>query len=297
METSKRIEQMELFPHSYLPGDIPASHSVKPGGVEARMMTGTSGRKCLESFKNAGPIGCLRRMLLDTLNWGSRRCLLTWKVKDISPRFSILELWPKMLPIEECGSGLWLTPRTVQIEPKEGRREKRKAYRESIGRQDYPGCLAEQVATPEMWPTPTQDSVTEREKKYAQGGTPLTMAVKMWPTPSATPRGPHTGAISGSVAEDGKSRVSAKGVRFGATLETAVKMYPTPTTRDYKGGYKTESLTRKDGKSRAMDLLPNAVLEGKGTETVKGSLSPDWVEHYLMGYPLGWTNLTSQESE
>jgi len=50
-------------------------------------------------------------------------------------------------------SVMWLTPSTVQIEPTEGRREKRKAYRLSIGRKDVAGCLAEQVATPEMWPT------------------------------------------------------------------------------------------------------------------------------------------------
>tara|TARA_R100000808_G_scaffold3930_1_gene13380 strand:- start:192 stop:653 length:462 start_codon:yes stop_codon:yes gene_type:complete len=153
-----------------------------------------------------------------------------------------------MLPIEECGSGLW--------------------------------------------PTPAQDSVTEREKKYAQGGTPLTMAVKMWPTPSATPRGPHTGAISGSVAEDGKSRVSAKGVRFGATLETAVKMWPTPRASEWKdtGPVGSKSHTHMDKR----DYLCAKV---KDPEQPKGALNPDWVEHYLMGYPLGWTNLTSQELE
>ena len=43
--------------------------------------------------------------------------------------------------------------------------------------------LEERVA--KMWPTPTQDSATERTKKYSQGGKPLTLAVKeaqMWPT-------------------------------------------------------------------------------------------------------------------
>ena len=67
------------------------------------------------------------------------------------------KLWEQTMwahPTEERESGLWLTPSTVQIEPTEGRREKRKAYRESIGRKDVAGCLAEQVATPEMWPTP-----------------------------------------------------------------------------------------------------------------------------------------------
>jgi len=68
------------------------------------------------------------------------------------------------------------------------------------------------------------------------------------------------------------------------------KMFPTPTSRDHKGGYRTESLIRKDGKSRALDALPNAVLDGKGSETVTGHLNPTWVE-WLMGWPLGWTDL------
>ena len=85
-------------------------------------------------------------MLLDTLNWGSRRCLLTWKVKDISPRFSILELWPKMLPIEECGSGLWPTPRARE------------------GNAGKPG---------------TKGSIHNAEKRYLDG-----VVQEMWPTPT-----------------------------------------------------------------------------------------------------------------
>ena len=36
------------------------------------------------------------------------------------------------------------------------------------------------------WPTPTCDSATDMRSRYAQGGMPLTMAVKMWPTPQAS---------------------------------------------------------------------------------------------------------------
>lgn len=36
------------------------------------------------------------------------------------------------------------------------------------------------------WPTPTANSVTERTQRYAQGGMPLTAAVRMFPTPTAT---------------------------------------------------------------------------------------------------------------
>tara|TARA_R110002153_G_scaffold263248_1_gene424429 strand:- start:54 stop:473 length:420 start_codon:yes stop_codon:yes gene_type:complete len=48
------------------------------------------------------------------------------------------------------------------------------------------GSLATQVKHAPLWPTPTIDSATERTKKYSQGGTPLTMAVKMWPTARAS---------------------------------------------------------------------------------------------------------------
>ena len=36
------------------------------------------------------------------------------------------------------------------------------------------------------WPTPTADSVTERTQRYAQDGMPLTAAVRMFPTATAT---------------------------------------------------------------------------------------------------------------
>jgi hypothetical protein len=36
-----------------------------------------------------------------------------------------------------------------------------------------------------LWPTATQDSASNRSTRYKQGGLPLAMAVKLWPTPSA----------------------------------------------------------------------------------------------------------------
>jgi hypothetical protein len=50
-------------------------------------------------------------------------------------------------------------------------------------RNKYNSKLEEKVAL-QMYPTPTQDSVSERTKKYKQGGLPLTMAVKLYPTPT-----------------------------------------------------------------------------------------------------------------
>jgi len=101
------------------------------------------------------------------------------------------KLWEQTMwahPTVERGSGLWLTPSTVQIEPTEGRREKRQAFRKSIGRKDNPGCLAEQVA---MWPTPSVMDSTGRGQRAFNKGNWATQSLeyqvnhveKMWPTP------------------------------------------------------------------------------------------------------------------
>lgn len=97
------------------------------------------------------------------------------------------------------------------------------------------------------------------------------------------------------------------------TRETGCGSWPTPTRRDYKGTNSPEGLIRKDGKSR-MDALPNAVKyrtpqsrDWKGTSggfqkgkdlpgQVGGHLNPAWVE-WLMGWPVGWTELKPLETD
>lgn len=37
-----------------------------------------------------------------------------------------------------------------------------------------------------LWPTPVASDTSSRKKPYAQGGTPLSLAVKTWPTPQAS---------------------------------------------------------------------------------------------------------------
>jgi hypothetical protein len=95
------------------------------------------------------------------------------------------------------------------------------------------------VSASGLWPTPTCDSGTERSKRYAQGGTPLTLAVKSWPTPCA---------------------------------------------RDYRG----------IGRSR---LERTGSTAGENPpHIVGGLLNPTWVE-WLMGWPIGWTELKPLETD
>lgn len=77
-----------------------------------------------------------------------------------------------------------------------------------------------------MFPTPTRDSAVERSTPYAQGGTPLTMAVQMFPTPRA-----------GKVTDEDEASWRARQERGDVAtppLSLAVRMIPTPTAGDSK---------------------------------------------------------------
>lgn len=69
-----------------------ANHSVLPGSVEARLMTVTSGRKCLESYNSSSPLGLLVKMCLESSLWHSTRCFLIWKRRDMKPNVSLFRL-------------------------------------------------------------------------------------------------------------------------------------------------------------------------------------------------------------
>ena len=161
--------------------------------------------------------------------------------------------------------------------------KKRTEWRKSIGRKTVPpGSLSEQVQygkpitdmkmypTPTatersgtnpktgkgaglskmvkmMYPTPTQDSASERTKKYKQGGKPLTVAVqeeekkKMYPTPRAS-------AAMNENLETVKKRVERRG-KLGSKLEETIAteqpmMYPTPTVVCEEGGEQSHMVER-----------------------------------------------------
>src|SRR5690242_18129952 len=87
--------------------DTPASLSVQPGGVEARKMTATSGRKCADLLRKSDRLGSLLKTLLVTLPWGSTKCLLTWRPLVTPSRRLLFRLVPLTPDTGETGSGLW----------------------------------------------------------------------------------------------------------------------------------------------------------------------------------------------
>ena len=153
-----------------------------------------------------------------------------------------------------------------------------------------------------------------------------------WPTPATRDyKGSYT--KDALVRKDGKSRMDALNGRYGDKIQKALqsKFWPTPTksegskissqpnygqiglsnhpkiaglpdrpkgTKDVAGGTVTRQKyptpTRQDHKRRG----PNSKQQGLSNvePASKGQLNPDWVE-WLMGWPIGWTDLKPLETD
>ncbi len=111
-KTFGNFQQLNFASLSYLPEATRASLSAKPGSAEARKMTATFGLRCLELSEHQGRLGYSLKMLLDTLRWGSTKCLLTWKAKATPCNRLLFQLAPWTPRTDEIESGLWATPRS-----------------------------------------------------------------------------------------------------------------------------------------------------------------------------------------
>ena len=244
MSKEKDTQQMSLLVDSHV------NHSALQEKENQQQMIVTSGMKCLESLEKSNQDGLLAKMLkallISTKAWYSDRCLMTWKTKVSKANVLLFQLQASVLGIKENESGLYPTPRAQEPgRTKEG-------YGRGLAE------LMEGKKQIKMYPTPTQDSASERTKKYKQGGTPLTMAVKMFPTPTA-------GCIEGG---EQSSRVEMT----------------------ESGGF----ILRKKNKPQMTfgAKLSDAMLylEKKEQTKLGGKLNPNFVE-FLMGYPTNWTKV------
>jgi len=189
-----------------------------------------------------------------------------------------------------------------------------------------PSNLREQVdlETMKMYPTPTQDSASERTKKYKQGGTPLPLAVKMYPTPTVVCEegGEQSHLVERTKSGGFVSRRKGSGITYGSKLSDAMiylekkKLFYSPTTNDSKN--LTLPKSQKDRHSiigdmiNMKEMLPTPTnsehkyrLKGD-TQASKcleaqarrrgGKLNPTFVE-FLMGFPMNWTKTELTESK
>ena len=127
-----------------------------------------------------------------------------------------------------------------------------------------------------LWATPAasdgQRGGTITDKMTGQSLPQMVNTPAKWPTPT----------VQDSKQAGGKGCI-ASGKR-GLSLHQATQLWPTPVARDYRSPGR--SRLERTG-SKAGEHLP---------QVVGGQLNPTWVE-WLMGCPLGWTDLRPLETD
>lgn len=199
--------------------------------------------------------------------------------------------------IKEIGSGLLLTPTSQEWGSNTNLRKNGMTVMNRVKMWKTPGAtdgeggvmkmhkdkaghykLRDQVqeVNREFWPTPTTPRPHDDEKttgKYmpSQKQKDLTWAVHFFPTPQAFDAKSSDTFVPGSTHDRQKKE---------HTLPQFVRAFPSPSARDWRSGRGRE----ENGHT---PQLP---------EVVGGQLNPDWVE-WLMGWPIGWTDLKPLETD
>ena len=125
-----------------------------------------------------------------------------------------------------------------------------------------------------LWQTPVADDAVNRVAgKWNSRGEPKLSAqvlMKPWPTPTSS-LGTNGGRVTPAKAREGGTLIEALSART----------YATPTARDWRSGKASQAT--HDRNSRPL------------SEQIGGLLNPTWVE-WLMGWPIGWTDLRPSET-
>jgi len=290
-----------------------AKISVAPGKVLALLeQEAVYGVRWRESFA---------KLDRDTSSWKTRQCLLLGGLESFS------ETWPKwgmmrdgecservmpVLPTSGTGSGYWRTPNASDGEG--GIMEMREGASGHYKLRDHV-----MPVNAKMWPTPSANedatgtpdgkmqwmltqaakSGCTTRKEYKDGGTktrqtwptPTTMdhvdRKKMRPSRAATGR--TTGYLSEAIlpkmwrtptAAETKNQAFSNQIYLQNQVGAVPKKWPTPTQSDGMGG------PGNSGRAGGENLRTQC----------KGQLNPSWVE-WLMGWPIGWTDLRPLEMD
>ena len=334
MNKSKKEQELIALTSSLVP--TPANLLVSQANKKAKKIQDTSGQTLLELSKSASPLGLLEKTLVDTLNSVSTPYSKTWRVKVTTQGHLLFQLHPLVRGTKGKDSGSWATPNTMDSLPRRSEESYKRIIRGGARKnRSRPGNLREQVdpivnhwtiearleanqilsekkeemyqkykaEQIRMYPTPTTQEIEHPDMKLTKNNRRLTKdgknshslnladTVKMYPTPTV---GCEEGGEQSDRVElttNGSFILRKKNKpdnTFGAKLSDAMlflekqKMYPTPTNSEHK--------YRLKGNSQASNCL-----EAQARRT-GGKLNPNFVE-FLMGFPMDWTKVESDESK
>jgi hypothetical protein len=216
----------------------------------------------------------------DTQSWKTSELSLFGGLMPFSGRFPksgmmrngkiyALRMWER--PINGKESGLWRTPaahdpgvKAEMLIPIEGGEPggMNRHFDKHTGRMAQIG-LTQQVKLREIYPTPSASMMTIQDMEQARfaGNDPKRPKYQYaWPTPT--------------VNDSKNSLTNSQKRRRTLTAKLVERLLPTPKAQNARG-----SGERHGDGGPSLDVV------------VGGQLNPTWVE-WLMGYPLGWTDLS-----
>lgn len=298
METSSESTGETLFDPTLFVAATPANPLAPQDKGKAKKTRATSGHGYEKPYAFYDPVTRSLKMYEATCLLGELPSLAKLPPSGIL-RNGVLFLRPPWEPITAAtASSSWPTP-TAVVRPMEGNV---RLYRAKI----EAGEMTEEEATailgkspyeaqgkiPEMWPTARAsaamaenlDTVRARVERRGRLGSKLEESVAMWPTPT-TQEIEHPDAILNEkgrrVSKDGKNSHSLG-------LADAVQMWRTPQSNDSKNGVVRH-------REKSLQVMLGGALATSDPSLIGGKLNPMWVE-WLMGFPLGWTDLKDSET-
>ncbi|TAN40776.1 MAG: hypothetical protein EPN22_16900 [Nitrospirae bacterium] len=113
---------------------------------------------------------------------------------------------------------------------------------------------------------------------------------RRWPTPTVMDAAGFCGKPDkGRTSPNSGRTLTGKVLEIEGVGPHAKKMWPTPRASASGPDFARINRITKNGNKPGGDDLVTAVVKEMGP-TTGGRLNPDWVE-WLMGWPLGWTDL------
>jgi hypothetical protein len=245
--------QISLFGEAeltYSPAGFPASLSAPLDSERERMMTATSGRRCLERFeKLRQPTSwakTLTAFLLGRTDWYSRPCALTWKMKVTRSQRIAFQLVARTHRTKGIDGGLLATPNTMDVlPPKTPKAVKREATVTRPGRTNFSN-LRDQLYHGMMLPTPQSRDFRSPDK-------------------------PESGNFQRKMREG-----------YTIDLNSTIAMLPTNRQRDWKG-------ITQWGKHAPGDGIANTFAAMEANGQITGLKLQPAFAFWMMGYPEDWT--------
>jgi hypothetical protein len=286
MATSKKSTGETSNDPTLFAEDTPANLSPPPAKGKAKKTRAISGHGYEKPYAHYDPASRSWKMSGDICLLGEPPSLEKLPPSGIT-RNGVLFLRPPWEPITAAtGLSSWPTP-TAVTRPMEGnvRLYRAKIEAGEMTEEEAEAILGKPVweaqgKIPEMWPTPrAHDAKTNASPGELKRDSPgLGAVVHLWPTARAS-------AAMSENLDNVAARMEA-GEPYKAKLEQAVALWPTPRAGSLCGGTgATEIIEERYSEGTISPEERQAMRAGNG-----GKLNPTWVE-WLMGFPLGWTDL------